>query len=114
MTDKVSIQKTLYYATSNNLCFCTIWQNGNGETRKLHFFHSHAVLVHCLNSISCLVSSIYFETQCRWISMGENRWRASAATGCRCNGDHFCIDRVAVKALCLSGNNLNSINSLIF
>jgi len=34
VTDKVSYQKTLYYATSNNFCFCTTWQNG--ETRKLH------------------------------------------------------------------------------
>jgi len=35
VTDKVSNQKTLYYATPNNLCFCTTWQNG--ETRKSHF-----------------------------------------------------------------------------
>jgi len=27
-TDKVRNQKALYYATSNNLCFCTTWQNG--------------------------------------------------------------------------------------
>jgi len=32
----------LYYAISNNLSFCTTWQNG--ETRKWHF-HSNAVLV---------------------------------------------------------------------
>jgi len=25
VTDKVGNQKMLYYATSNNLCFCTIW-----------------------------------------------------------------------------------------
>ena len=25
--DKVGNQKTLYYATSNNLCFCTTWKN---------------------------------------------------------------------------------------
>jgi len=31
---KVGNQKTLYYATSNNLCFCTDWENE--ETRKLH------------------------------------------------------------------------------
>jgi len=35
VTDKVSNQKTLYCATSNNVCFCTTWQNG--ETRKSHF-----------------------------------------------------------------------------
>jgi len=28
VTDKAGNQKTLYYATSNNLCFCTTWQNG--------------------------------------------------------------------------------------
>jgi len=32
---KVGNQKTLYYATSNNVCFCTTWQNG--ETRKSNF-----------------------------------------------------------------------------
>ena len=35
VTDKVGNQKTLYYATSNNLCFCTTWQNA--EKRKSHF-----------------------------------------------------------------------------
>jgi len=35
VTDKVGNQKTLYYATSSNLCFCTTWQNA--ETRKSHF-----------------------------------------------------------------------------
>jgi len=25
VTDRVSNQKTYYYATSNNLCFCTTW-----------------------------------------------------------------------------------------
>jgi len=55
--DKVSNQKTLYYATSNKLSFCTTWQNG--ETQKSHF-HSNAVLLHCLNSTSCcLISSIF-------------------------------------------------------
>jgi len=34
VTDKVGNRKTLYCATSNNLCFCTTWQNV--ETRKLH------------------------------------------------------------------------------
>jgi len=35
VTDKVGNQKMLYYATSNNLCFCNTWQNE--EKRKLHF-----------------------------------------------------------------------------
>ena len=34
VTEKVGYQKTLYYATSNTLCFCTTWQNA--ETRKSH------------------------------------------------------------------------------
>ena len=56
--DKVSNQKTIYYATSINVCFCTIWQNKK-EARKLHFY-SHAVLVHYQNSCSrCLISAIF-------------------------------------------------------
>jgi len=42
--DKVSHQKTLYYATSNNLCFCATWQDR--ETRKLHF------------SLKCCISAL--------------------------------------------------------
>ena len=34
VTDKVGNQKVLYYATSNNLCFCTTWQKE--KTRKSH------------------------------------------------------------------------------
>jgi len=33
--DKVRNQKTLCYASSNNLCFCTTWQNGK---QKMAFF----------------------------------------------------------------------------
>jgi len=44
---KVGNQKTLYYATLINLCFCTTWQNG--ETRKSHF---HLVgLYNCVTHI---------------------------------------------------------------
>ena len=42
ITDKIGNQKTLYYATSNNLCFCTTWQNG--ETRKSHISLNWIVL----------------------------------------------------------------------
>jgi len=55
VTDKVSNQKTLYYTTSNNSCFCTTWQSGKHENCILP---SNAALVHCLNSTSCLISSI--------------------------------------------------------
>jgi len=66
VTDKVSNQKTLYYATSNNLCFCTIWQNA--ETRKSHISLNWIVLhTQCtcalsfwkkkLLSVMCLIAS---------------------------------------------------------
>ena len=42
VTDKVGNQKTRYYATSNNLCFCTTCQNG--ETWKSHFSLNWIVL----------------------------------------------------------------------
>jgi len=45
VTHEVSNQKTLYYATSNNVCFCSTWQNG--ETRKSHFF-----------SLKCCISAL--------------------------------------------------------
>jgi len=34
-TNEVRNLKTLYYASSNNLCFCTTWQNGK---HKMAFF----------------------------------------------------------------------------
>jgi len=42
VTNKVGNQKTLYYATSNNLGFCTTWQNT--ETRKSHISLNWIVL----------------------------------------------------------------------
>ena len=49
VTDKASNQKTLYYATSNNLCLCTTWQNP--KIRKLHFsLKMHGV---CNPAYSC-------------------------------------------------------------
>ena len=52
VTDKVGNQKTLYYATSNNLCFCTTCQNG--ETRKSHFSLNWIVLH---TQCTCVLSS---------------------------------------------------------
>jgi len=52
VTDKVGNQKTLYYATSNNLCFCTTWQNA--ETRKSHISLSWIVLH---TQCTCVLSS---------------------------------------------------------
>ena len=66
VTDKVGNQKTLYHATSNNLCFCTNCQNGVHEN---HIFHSiglcytHNAPVCCLPerkkllSMMCLIAS---------------------------------------------------------
>ena len=51
VTDKVGNQKTLYYATLSNLCFCTTWQNG--ETQKSHF-HSAGL---CYTQCTCALSS---------------------------------------------------------
>jgi len=69
VTDKVGNQKTLYNATSNNLCFCITWQNR--ETWKSPFSLSWTVLdAHCtcamsfwklkekkLSSVMCLIAS---------------------------------------------------------
>jgi len=66
VTDKVGNQKTLYYVTSNNMCFCTTWQNA--ETRKSHISLNWIVLhTQCacalsswqkkLSSVMCLIAS---------------------------------------------------------
>ena len=52
VTDKVGNQKTLYHATSNNLCFCTTWQNA--ETRKSHISLNWIVLH---TQCTCVLSS---------------------------------------------------------
>jgi len=51
VTDKLRNQKTFYCATSNNVCFYTIWQHG--ETRKSHF---HSVGL-CYKQRICALSS---------------------------------------------------------
>jgi len=48
ITDKVRNQRTLYCATSNNVCFCTTWQMGN---TKIAFFTQVQVLFHCVARI---------------------------------------------------------------
>ena len=70
VTDKAGNQKTLYYATSSDLCFCTTWQNT--ETRKSHTSLNWIVLnTRCtcalsswkkkMSSVMCLIASdIYF------------------------------------------------------
>jgi len=54
VTDKVGNQKTLYDATSNNLCFCTSalhWPNA--ETRKSHISLNWIVLhTQCICALS--------------------------------------------------------------
>jgi len=51
VTDKVGNQKTLYYTISNNLCFCTSWQNA--ETRKSHILLNWIVLhIQCTYALS--------------------------------------------------------------
>jgi len=53
VTDKISNQKALYYATSNKL-------QGKTGKHKNRIFSLNAVLVHCQNSTShSLVSSVF-------------------------------------------------------
>ena len=52
VTNKVGNQKMLYYATSNNLCFCTTWQDA--ETRKSHISLNWIVLH---TQCTCAISS---------------------------------------------------------
>jgi len=47
VTDKVGNQKTFYYATTSNLCFCTIWQNG--ETQKSQYFTQLDCVTHTMH-----------------------------------------------------------------
>jgi len=51
VTNKVGNQKTLYYSTSSNLCFCTTWQNE--EMQKSHF-HSVGLCYTQNASVRCL------------------------------------------------------------
>ena len=51
VTDKVGNQKTLYYVTSNNLCFCITCQNGKHENYIFHSIglcYTHSAHVRCL------------------------------------------------------------------
>jgi len=62
VTDKVGNQKMLYYATSNNLCFCTTCQNG--KTRKSHFhstglFYIHNAPVRCLPERKIVICDVF-------------------------------------------------------
>ena len=57
VTDKVGNQNTLYYATSNNLCFCTTCQNG--ETWKSHFSLTHNAPVNCLLKEKIVICDVF-------------------------------------------------------
>jgi len=63
VTDKVGNQKTLYYATSNNLCFCTTCQTGKHEN---HIFHStglcytHNAPVRCLPERKIVICDVFY------------------------------------------------------
>jgi len=65
VADRAGNRKTLYYATSRNLCFCTTWQNV--ETRKSHISLNWIVLhIQCtcalsswkkkMSSVMCLIA----------------------------------------------------------
>jgi len=54
VTDEVGNQKTLYCATSNNLYFCTVWQNA--ETRKSRI-SLNWIVSHTHTQCTCALSS---------------------------------------------------------
>jgi len=63
VADKVGNQKTLYCATSSNLCFCNTWQNGEREN---HIFTQLDCVTHTMHlcavflkekSVMCLIAS---------------------------------------------------------
>ena len=63
ITDKVSNQKTLYYATWNNSCFCTTRQNGKHEN---HIFHSIGLCYTHNALVRCLPERKYCHLWCDW------------------------------------------------
>jgi len=98
VTDKVNNQKALYYATSNNLCFYTTWQNG--ETRKSHFSLKccisrerccswsvlHAQCTSALSSwkknchLCCLIASIFVEINAKKTQKFNKQCKGSKVT----------------------------------
>jgi len=65
VTNKVGNQKTLYYATWSNLCFCTTSQNG--ETWKSHF-HSVGLCYTHNAPVRCLPERKSCHLWCVWVS----------------------------------------------
>ena len=65
VTDKVGNQKTLYYATSINLCFCTTWQNGETWNEN-HIFHSTGLCYTHNAPVRCLPERKNCRLWCVW------------------------------------------------
>jgi len=125
VTDKVGNQKTLHYATSSNLCFCTTWQNG--KTRKSHFSLNLTVLhAQC----TCALSSwkkknvIYdvFDSQLsllpqwdwdgKWVP-AKVRWCSAAESTGRYDSFHFWMYMwVAGKSMWSLANTRRTFRSL--
>ena len=63
VTDKVGSQKTLYFAASNNLCFCTTWQNVN---TKMAFFTQMLYL--CIARIQPVARCLMWFLQSCWLT----------------------------------------------
>jgi len=86
VTDEAGNQKTLYYATSNNLCFCTTWQNA--ETQKSHISLNWIVLhIQCTCALSpwkknCYLTFVeivrYPINTVHWLSL--QAWRRTTPT----------------------------------
>jgi len=105
VTDKVSNQNMLYYATSNNLCFCTTWQSG--ETWKLRcslkccisapvaawFLQFFWVTTHTLlyDSINLVINAFSSGLLGAWFRRKEVESAAAVGLCCRHNVPVHCI-----------------------
>jgi len=56
VTSKVDNQKTLYYATLNNLCFCTTWQSGEHENQ---IFTQMLLVGRTLQQLDCVARTMH-------------------------------------------------------
>ena len=57
LANKAGNQKTLYYATSNNLCFCTTWQTGK---HKNYIFWLNWTVLHA----KCTIAHSSWKKKC--------------------------------------------------
>jgi len=118
VTVKVINRKTLYYATLNNVCFCTTWQNGN----KNCSFHSNAVLVQQLlldffnlfdsrlilcmlyDSPSLVINALSSDCCDGMVEDKGSRVESTAAVGLCCNLHAQCTSALSSECSLSQGN----------